>query len=336
MSDINKELLHRYLEGTCTPSEISQVEEFLRSGKSNELFGELLDEYWSSRDSKEYFPVVNNYYIKFKERYSIHPPVKKHIAWSPNYLLKYAAVLLLGIGAVFYFLKTYSVKTDIPVVYIKKYNPRGQRSIVTLPDGSIVYLGPDSRLEFPQNFSGHKREVSLQGEGFFEVKHQIQKPFIVHSNEVATTVLGTSFKIETFKLHIISVSVATGKVSVGKVIKGKPYKPLAVLTAGRGIVYNDKTELVITNQLMVNDLAAWKEGGMIFRDMTLGEICLRLERWYNMTIIIENGFEDYRMSASFGKASINEILAVITRTAGLHYTINNQIIHLKKQKMEKK
>src|SRR6202000_336004 len=93
-------------------------------------------------------------------------------------------------------------------------NPRGQRSVVRLSDSTIVYLGPDSKINFPGRFNGKTRELNLEGEAFFQVKKDHQHPFIIHTGDVSTTVLGTSFKITAFKGEPLTVSVATGKVRV--------------------------------------------------------------------------------------------------------------------------
>jgi ferric-dicitrate binding protein FerR (iron transport regulator) len=177
--------------------------------------------------------------------------------------------------------------------------------------------------------------VRLQGEGFFEVKHQASHPFIVQSNGVRTIVLGTSFKIETFRPNTISISVATGKVSVDRLLPGKSYQPLAILTPGKRVVYNTEKQQAVTDDMPVNDLLVWKEGGMVFRDLTLAEICQRLERWYKVKIVIEKSLKSLRISASFGNVNIGEVMEVISRTADLRYTLSNQIIYLKKNSMKK-
>ncbi|MCC8424585.1 FecR family protein [Mucilaginibacter sp. UR6-11] len=335
---VTRQLLHLYIRGICSPSEKLQVEEYLRSEKSNLLIDRVLDEYWAELDTAQSATdKTDHYYSKFKTRYQLKSPPVKKLKWHESGLLKYAALLVLGLGAVFYYLGLRSTPDSqtSSITFVKKYNPLGQRSIVTLPDSSVVYLGPESWIKFPREFLGHTREVSFQGEGFFDVKHRASNPFIVQSNGIKTIVLGTSFKIETFRPHTISISVATGKVSVGKVLSNKKYQPLAVLTHGKRAVYNTEKQKIVIDDMPVNDLLVWKEGGMVFRNLTLAEISQRLERWYKVKIIIGKKMEGFRISASFGNVTINEVMEVISRTAGLRYRISNQIIYLTKTSMKK-
>lgn len=329
---ISKQLLWRYLEGNCSLSEKIRVEEYLKSTESQSHFEETMDEYWSSINNEESIASKINYFSKFKQRYKFSINTQTQTLRLRRYL-KYAAIFLVSIGSGFYFLKPYfsNKPASTVIVYIEKHNPRGQRSIITLPDSSIVYLGPDSHLKFCQDFSGRTREVILDGEAFFNVKHKTVQPFVVRTKNLQTIVLGTSFKVETFRPNIISVSVATGKVSVGKVSSKHSYQSLATLTPGQRTIYNLKTQQVKMDEITVNDLISWKDGGMVFRDMTLAEIKERLERWYNIKIVIENGMENFRLSASFDKVNMNEVLEVITRTANMKYTANNHIIYIKKR-----
>lgn len=332
MSDqINKQLLRRYLDNDCTALERTRVEAFLKLPGSLALFEEVLDEYWAEVNTGAVPDYETNHYAKFKNNYLAVAGDQKKLALPFLAYLKYAAVLLLGLTTGIYFFKLYQTKQASPIAYIYKHNPRGQRSIVTLPDSSIVYLGPGSNLSFNPDFKGPTREVNLDGEAFFSVKHHARQAFVVRSKGVKTIVLGTSFKIEAFRPNTISVSVATGKVGVGKVSKASSYQSLAVLVAGQRAVYNSKTQKVTMDKVIIDDLMTWKDGGMVFRDMTLSEICERLERWYNIRIMIDHGMENFKLSATFDKVNINEILEIITRTAGMKYTVNNHLIHLHKK-----
>lgn len=106
-------------------------------------------------------------------------------------------------------------------------HPQKENKVIFLPDGSTVFLSPGSRLNYPSTFDGKKkREVFLQGQGFFDIKHNASRPFIVHSGQVATTVLGTAFNIKAQPHEkYITVTVKRGKVSVSD-----RYKTLGVIT----------------------------------------------------------------------------------------------------------
>ncbi len=92
--------------------------------------------------------------------------------------------------------------------------PRGQDYHLTLADGTKVWLNAESRLEFPDRFNGNTREVRLQGEAYFEVKKDVKRPFIVHTDYLSTRVLGTSFDVRAYSRKDASVTLVSGRVQV--------------------------------------------------------------------------------------------------------------------------
>jgi hypothetical protein len=107
--------------------------------------------------------------------------------------------------------------------FITSSTPRGQKSLITLPDGSRVFLNSESSISYPEFFSKDKREISLTGEAFFDVTRDENRPCIIHSGNVVTKVLGTSFNIQAFDGKDILVTVATGKQTRSISVKIRSY-----------------------------------------------------------------------------------------------------------------
>lgn len=213
------------------------------------------------------------------------------------------------------------------VVYVEKYNPKGRRSVVTLPDGSTVHLGPDSRVKFSRSFSEKIRMVFLEGEAFFKVVHKNDRPFVVSSGSLKTQVLGTSFKIDAFKGQDISVAVATGKVSVTH-FGTSDKELLAVLLPGQLVSYNPLNHTSEKKQFLREEITSWTDGQLVFTNTKLGEMAAKLSRWYNVQIGLDRKFiKDLRLSLTIdGRAPINSALEAICAAAQLKYTIRgNQI-----------
>ncbi|NOY96635.1 MAG: FecR domain-containing protein, partial [Chlorobi bacterium] len=130
--------------------------------------------------------------------------------------VKYAAaiILLIGIsGAAGMFISQYN--SAFPPKYAEIIVPNGERSTIVLPDGSTVKLNSGSRLKFPSNFSSGKRQVILQGEGFFNVTHDKSSPFIVVASDIRVEVLGTRFNISCYPNdEIIETYLESGKIKV--------------------------------------------------------------------------------------------------------------------------
>jgi ferric-dicitrate binding protein FerR (iron transport regulator) len=178
-----------------------------------------------------------------------------------------------------------------------------------LPDSSQVWLNASSTLEFPEHFRTDKREVSLSGEAYFDVRHSDMAPFIIHTGKISTTVLGTSFNIKAYpdRQHII-VSVSTGKVKVS-------YNnlSLATLVKGQQIKVDSRLNTVEEKKIAPAEVAAWQMGNMSYDDEAFGDIVADLERLYNVRIRIDNdAIRTLKVSTSFRREiGIEEALQVL-------------------------
>lgn len=156
---------------------------------------------------------------------------------------------------------------------------------VTLPDGSTVYLNVGTTLSYDANrFNRKRREVRLDGEAFFEVTKNPEKPFSVQGGEVVTTVRGTSFNVKayaTVKENVISVR--DGKVEVSNVDKGT----LAVLTQNQQLTWNVRTHTSSRDSIDWRAAAGWKDGKVLFNEAGLDEIALKMRRYYGVSLVAE-------------------------------------------------
>ena len=130
---------------------------------------------------------------------------------------------------------------------------------IELPDGSLVWLNKNSVLKYPETFAGNDRVVTLEGEGFFEVVHDLDRPFMVQAGQTSTRVLGTSFNIRNYlKENIVEVAVASGKVSFTSKSDGKE-KAISLEENEVGS-YSKSEDSIVKGQLENRSLFAWKTG----------------------------------------------------------------------------
>ncbi|TZF83882.1 DUF4974 domain-containing protein [Pedobacter sp. BS3] len=324
-----KDLLIKYVNGTCNDAERRIVEKYIKEDRFREVLSEFLDEDWIHFDSYDN-PANQDFYLKFKDKYQLPDEYTgKRSGLRFIRLLKYAAVLIiiLSVGQLMnnYLRSGHSKHIE----YITKYNPNGQRSIITLSDSSIVYLGSGSKIVYPAVFDEHKRVVKLNGEAFFEVKHNPAKAFIIESGDIQTAVLGTTFKVRAFdNENRTTVSVATGKVQVSQLQAGQT-RVLGLLTPGEQIQWNAETGTAQKTEIRTTDLQKWKQGELVFRNVRMDSLCKELERNYNVQIVFANPrIAAYRISASFEQISITDVMKILGNTAGINYQINNGIITL--------
>jgi len=227
---------------------------------------------------------------------------RKRTLWMTS--VSAAAVLII---AGFFFYINYQ-----PVVNKEVATAANQLKDVVLPDGSKVWLNSDSRLTFTEPFKGDKREVNLQGEAFFDVKHDAAKPFIVHTGKVSTQVLGTSFNVKAYSGDdVLKVDVLTGKVGV----LSNPKNGTVMLTPNQEAIYKvNSAEMVKNPNADVATLISWRDGKLIFKNQPLGEVVATLQRRFSVRIIVaDKNLNQCLISANFTDVSLDNILHVIKK-----------------------
>ncbi|HEX7905787.1 MAG TPA: FecR domain-containing protein [Chitinophagaceae bacterium] len=193
----------------------------------------------------------------------------------------------------------------------KKATDRSESKFLLLEDSTKVWLNAASSLEFPDQFGKNKREVFLSGEAFFDVKHVDKIPFIIHTGNVSTTVLGTAFNIKAYPgQKNITVSVSRGKVIVARedgwettLIKGQQVR-----------VGKNKNELTEKN-IPVAEVAAWQQGDIVFDDELLADIVIDMQRIYNAGIQLNDPLlQGLKISTSFRKEiGVEQALQVLCK-----------------------
>lgn len=161
--------------------------------------------------------------------------------------------------------------------------PRGKECRLTLSDGTRVWLNGESVLEFPERFTGHRREVSLHGEAYFEVAKDRQHPFIVKSRYYTATVLGTSFNATAYSEQDASIALVEGKVKVCDSQDNQEH----ILTPGHLLTLTADHTFKLT-QTDTYPYTQRKDGFFYYDNATLRDIMLDLGRWYNKTVVFED------------------------------------------------
>lgn len=187
---------------------------------------------------------------------------------------------------------------------------------VTLPDGTLVSLNSNTKLSYPQEFSGKTREVSFEGEAFFEVKPDKNKPFIIHAGQAQIKVLGTSFNVSAYpQTELVEVVVETGKVQVSEQTAKTAKTNELILTPGdKGtLVYSNHSLQKTTNQNP--NYLAWKTRNLTFKATSLTEVVDELEKVYKVNIrLADQELGGLMLTAQFNDYSLDFILKVIENT----------------------
>ena len=199
---------------------------------------------------------------------------------------------------------------------------RGMDFGLTLPDGTEVWLNAESRITFPNEFSSGLREVEIDGEAFFDVKKDADRPFVVHTKYFTTKVLGTSFDVKAYREETAHVVLVSGKVEVAAVEGDtKTISPGEMVSIGDG-------GLLQKASVDTYSYIQWKDGFFYFDRTPLGDIMRELGRWYNINIVFENPSQmDVRLHFVAEKSqSINEIVSSLNAVAPGKVTIGDNEI----------
>jgi ferric-dicitrate binding protein FerR (iron transport regulator) len=219
----------------------------------------------------------------------------------------------------------YNVNTNVNVNEINI--PKGQTINLTLSDGTKVWLNADTRFTYPSRFSTKNRSVRIAGEGFFEVEHNKDSPFIVQSGDVSTTVLGTKFNVKAYDGERFYITLLEGVVDVSK---SSTEEKVRLDGANQQVIVSAKGFLrkrVVDAQM----LSQWTAGELYFFYEPLASIAHTLERKFNVTIRIENEqLANTIFNSRIQKdAALIDILNILKETRKLDYVTDGKQIFLK-------
>jgi transmembrane sensor len=196
---------------------------------------------------------------------------------------------------------------------------RGQRAVFRLPDGTRVVLGVASVLRYPKEFRDGSREVSLEGEAYFEVAHNERRPFVVRAGDLVAKDLGTEFTVRAYPEDAgARVVVREGRVAIhaAAMATGGPVRVVAPGQLGRLSRGGEPT----VEQADTAEWFAWTEGRLVFANTPLREAVRQIERWRDVEIRLSpSEIGERQFTTSFGNESTSAILQVIG--TGLHLDV---------------
>jgi ferric-dicitrate binding protein FerR (iron transport regulator) len=198
-------------------------------------------------------------------------------------IVSVAAVLLFVISFGAYFFQNEPAKqTNV----ISRLTDVKQNRLIQLPDGSTVILRPGARLNYPSSFDGlAQREVYLDGQAYFDIKHNSLKQFIIHTGKLKTIVLGTAFEINAWSdASSIQVTVSRGKVR----IEDQNKRTLGVITPNQQITYDKTNKNIVQKAVNAPEYIEWKEQDLLLSDVTVAEASRLLESRYEVEILIND------------------------------------------------
>lgn len=182
-----------------------------------------------------------------------------------------------------------TLTTESPDQFSTLTVPYGKRTEILLSDGSKIWLNAGSQLTFPEEFGPDKREVYLEGEGYFDVAHDEGRPFLVHAADIQIKVLGTAFNVSSYREDaFVSAVLLSGKIELQGVGRHK-FETQVLEPGNTAVLLKDNHQLIIQHRDNAADHISWTQKQLVLNNTPLDELLVKLERVYNAEIADETG-----------------------------------------------
>ncbi len=312
-----QELIDRYLKGQCTE-------------KERALIDSLFDSFRKKNQRKTFQP-EDPEQLRATMLQNIKHGIKQQKKRVVPLFYKVAASLFLIIGiATTLYLNNQPDPVSQPN-YITKSTSYDQKATIRLSDGSTVRLNSGSSITYPETFVESLREVELVGEAFFEVQKDTERPFTVKSNDILTTVLGTSFNVNSYDSLSVSVALVEGKVKVRSTHESSTFNKSEVfLDPGESATYDGISGEINIGTFNQKKMTAWKDGIIYIEDASYSQVFDQLARWYGVAFKLENQPNiKWVYSGEFKDMSLELVLNTIGYSGGFKYEIIDKEVVIK-------
>jgi transmembrane sensor len=315
----------KYLKGTCSPDEFSEViEAICAHDDKGTVYAEIL-KLWkrtleSTIENRENSQLLD----KIHHRIALEEPkaVARRFTLYRN-LLRIAAVLIVGLITSITVLYNRPVKQLYTAVTETISTPYGARTNFKLPDGSEVWLNSGSAISFPRQY-GEIRNVVLKGQAYFHVLKD-GKPFIVKTGYGSIEVMGTSFDVKAYSDENFETTLVEGSVKVinntNKIATLKPGQQSVITSANEFSLYEVNTELI----------TSWRDGKLMFVKEPFQNVAKALERWYNVKIELQGEqLKKLCYTGTIEMETFSEVLELINITTPIRYKFdkNNRVLKI--------
>ena len=319
-----KVLFQRYIDETCTENELEELMTLISESSSDAELKLLMDELWLNLPPEKHQHLTNlqsDIILK-----NILPESTEEIediseqSSFPWFKLA-ASILLLAIatGAFYYYYSNRPLSNKSISQSDVDLSTPIEHQYIKLPDGSTVVLNNNSTLDYAESFDDKlTRTVTLHGEGYFDIKRDASKPFVVNTNNLKTTVLGTAFNIKAYSTdHNITVTVIRGKVKVEN-----EKSIIGIITPNEQIIFDTEKSQGLQQIVNSKESVAWTEHDLFFDNITVEEAALKLKERFKVIINIENDkIKNCRFTATFVRGeNLDQILSVLCEFNNAQYT----------------
>ncbi|MBN8788459.1 MAG: FecR family protein [Terrimonas sp.] len=361
-------LLSVKLSGEATPEELEDFDEIIKHHPELSWQAQLMLQMWPPEPEAS---STEDFFNRHLQRLSNQPdmqiipprediqnpeiPGEDHEKHKPlRWLLLLSGVAAMVIVFFFYYNNRSPVNANAKqqVASNTVTTRKGSKSNIQLPDGSMVWLNADSKLTYDENFGGNFREIHLEGEGYFEVMRDENRPFIIHTKTIDIRVLGTIFNVKAYDAEA-STETSLIKGSVEVTLHNSPEKKI-ILKPNEKLRVNNKNFEYTTSadaeklkaaedmNIVVGKIhyqkkdsmaldALWIRNKLVFDAESLEEVMRKIERWYNVKVEInvDDNMKSTQYSAIFDNENLSQVMEALKITGSFSYSVNKDIVTIK-------
>ncbi|MET0466003.1 MAG: FecR domain-containing protein [Chitinophagaceae bacterium] len=340
-------LLTRKIAGEASPEDLTEFEQLMQQHPEWQFASQNLEDIWNAKPPVDLTEEEDAYMLHLHRLQEKNIPFGRPIepeeeaavfelsATASRKRLRWlvAGLTVAASLAAVLFFNPFSGKTDAAqakqLANVNEISTRlGSKTRIQLPDGSIVWLNAGSKLTYDKEYNQDDRQVTLTGEGFFDVIKDPAKPFLVHTSTVEVRVLGTVFNVKAYpEDKTTETSLIRGSLEVS--IKSRPLDKIILASNEKLVVENKKDTaktawkaddemdppLMTLNQLKRNSRDSsinemqWTENKLVFDNEPFADIAVKMERWFAVEIEISDwALQQKRLTGTFERESVEQAL----------------------------
>ena len=318
------ELENKYIDNTLSPAELKELRKKVNSSTDDELAEEMKSRWDTAMDEDDADEETLS-----RMRDEIHRRTRNNpfmTARLQRFLLAAAAVIIPLLIFSFYKLYTENIRISSEQIAISTLS--GERTTVTLPDGTKVSLNENSRLLYaPKSFNKDERCIHFSGEAYFNVTKNKECPFIVDAHEVKVKVLGTKFNFrERKKEGMAELTLQEGCVNLSTIFS----KETVVMQRGQRAVVDYATgKITLTDKADINNISSWRTGQLNFDDTPLLSVITTIENAYRVKIMIEDkNLSKDNFTGTIPTNNLNVALRILSEAYDMNYKVSKHIVSL--------
>lgn len=318
----DREKIKRYFEAKYSPKDDESYVQKVFTDNDNEhdlkvylsgQFNEMIADKETEKVDLDHILHKIHYDINTRRAEKKNRKLDIALRWT----LRLAGIIILPL-VIFLGIQQLSENRNQKLAWVEIKAPAWSKVQFSLPDGSTGWLNSNSSLKYNGNFTDD-RQVTLNGEAFFDVSHDEKSPFMVTAGDIAVKVLGTRFNVTSYEnAKNIEVVLEKGVVVFMNQVNNSTY----TMKPNDLVRYDKAKKDFITEVVQPNKYTSWIDGKLVFRNDPMDVVANKLERWYNVDVELKVDLsENLRLRATFIDESLEEVLDLIKRSLPIEYEI---------------